>query len=138
MSITTRRYAHDLHNLALQDDKLDVYFDTLNQVNERLNLDSELAAYIDSTTISTSDKKDRLQKAFNNTLDNDVLTTFFIMNNAINQKHTELLLIQDFLAYYYRIKGIGFGVVYSVRPLEKEHIEKLEVAIGNELEQKWF
>ena len=58
------------------------------------------------------------------------------MNNAINQKHTELLLIQDFLAYYYRIKGIGFGVVYSVRPLEKEHIEKLEVAIGNELEQK--
>ena len=97
MSITTRRYAYDLYNLAFQDDKLDLYFDTLNQVNERLNLDSELAAYIDSTTVSTSDKKERLQKAFNNTLDNDVLTTFFIMNNAINQKHTELILIQDFL-----------------------------------------
>ncbi len=136
MSITTRKYAYDLYNLAFQDDKLDLYFDTLNQVNERLNLDSELAAYIDSTTVSTSDKKERLQKAFNNTLDNDVLTTFFIMNNAINQKHTELILIQDFLAYYYRVKGIGFGVVYSVRPLDKEHIEKLEETIGAELEQK--
>jgi F-type H+-transporting ATPase subunit alpha len=136
MSITTRRYARDLHNLALQDDKLELYFNILNQVNEKLNLDSELAAYIDSTTVSTSDKKERLQKTFNNTLDNDVLTTFFIMNNAINQKHTELLLIQDFLAYYYRVKGVGFGVVYSVRPLDKEHIKKLEATIGAELEQK--
>ncbi len=136
MSITTRRYAYDLYNLAFQDEKLDLYFDTLNQVNERLNLDGELAAYIDSTTVSTSDKKERLQKAFNNTLDNDVLTTFFIMNNAINQKHTELILIQDFLAYYYRVKGMGFGVVYSVRPLDKESIEKLEETIGAELEQK--
>lgn len=96
MSITTRRYAYDLYNLALQDEKVDLYFNTFNQINERLNIDRELAAYLDSTTISTSDKKEGLQKAFNNTLDNDVLTTFFIMNNAINQKHTELLLIQDF------------------------------------------
>ena len=136
MSITTRRSAHDLYNLALQDDKVDLYFSNLNRVNEKLNLDSELAAYIDSTNVSTSDKKERLQKAFNNTLDNDVLTTFFIMNNAINQKHTELLLINDFLAYYYRVKGVAFGVVYSVRPLDKKHIEKLEETIGSELEQK--
>lgn len=136
MSITTRRSAHDLYNLALQDDKVDLYFNTLNKVNEKLNFDSELAAYIDSTNVSTSDKKERLQKAFNNTLDNDVLTTFFIMNNAINQKHTELLLINDFLAYYYRVKGVAFGVVYSVRPLDKKHIEKLEETIGSELEQK--
>ena len=136
MSITTRRSAHDLYNLALQDDKVDLYFNTLNKVNEKLNFDGELAAYIDSTNVSTSDKKERLQKAFNNTLDNDVLTTFFIMNNAINQKHTELLLINDFLAYYYRVKGVAFGVVYSVRPLDKKHIEKLEETIGSELEQK--
>ncbi len=136
MSITTRRSAHDLYNLALQDDKVDLYFNNLNRVNEKLNLDNELAAYIDSTNVSTSDKKERLQKAFNNTLDNDVLTTFFIMNNAINQKHTELLLINDFLAYYYRVKGVAFGVVYSVRPLDKKHIEKLEETIGSELEQK--
>jgi len=58
------------------------------------------------------------------------------MNNAINQKHTELLLINDFLAYYYRVKGVAFGVVYSVRPLDKKHIEKLEETIGSELEQK--
>ena len=133
MSIDTRKYAQDLYDLASHDNKLDLYYKEIDKLNNACNLDLKLASYIDSTKYSTSDKREKLKDL---KIDNEVLSTFFVMNNAINKSHTELQLLHDFLAYYYSKENKLFGVVYSARKLDKSSIEEIEKVIGEELERK--
>ena len=133
MSIDTRKYAQDLYDLASHDNKLDLYYREINRLNNACNLDLGLAQYIDSTKYSTSDKRDKIKYL---KIDNEVLSTFFVMNNAINKSHTELQLLHDFLAYYYSKENKLFGVVYSARELDEKSIENIEKAIGEELDRK--
>jgi len=136
MSSISKRCAIDLMDLAKQDGKVEQFKSELEKVNEALNDNASLAAYINSPDYSASDKKEMLQKHFENKLDNEVINSFFLMNASINQNGSESLLIRDFLAYYYQLKGTLYGVVYSVRKFDKKQIEEIENAIAEQVEQK--
>ncbi len=135
MSLDTKRYAQDLYNVADQENSVDLYFETLKKINETLNFNSALYSYIDSPDNKSSEKREKLQEVFNNTLDDRVLGTFFLMNDAIGKKHTEVFLMHDFIAHYYQMKGALYGVVYSTKPLNESEKNSIEIAIGEQTGQ---
>ena len=133
MSIDTRKYAQDLYELAIHDDKLELYHSELERLNDELNFNHELADYFDSTNNSSSDKKAKIDYLKINA---EVISTFFVMVNAINKSHVELQLLNDFLAHYYIREKKLFGTVFSVRKLDNKTIAKIEKAIKSQLNRE--
>ena len=133
MSIDTRKYAQDLYDLAVHDNKLDLYRDEIEKLNDALNFNLELSNHFDSTNYTTGDKRQRINEL---NINNEVISTFFVMVNAINKSHVELQLIHDFLSYYYSRENKLFGTVYSVRKLDKKTITEVEKAIESQLARK--
>ena len=133
MSIDTRKYAQDLYDLAVHDDKLSLYQSELERLNDALNFDLKLANSFDSTNFSTSDKRELIKDL---KINNEVISTFFVMVNAINQSHVELQLLHDFLKYYYLKENKLFGTVYSVRKLNNKTIIDVENAIKSQLNRE--
>ena len=133
MSIDTRKYAQDLYDLATHDNKLDLYHDELEKLNAGLNFDLQLANDFDSTNFSSSEKREKIKSL---KINNEVISTFFVMVNAINKSHVELQLLHDFLTYYYSKENKLFGTIYSVRKLDNKTIENIETAIESQLNRK--
>ena len=133
MSIDTRKYAQDLYDLAQHDDKLDLYRDELEKLNDALNFDLKLSNDFDSTNFSSSEKREKINSL---KINNEVISTFFVMVNAINKSHVELQLLHDFLAYYYSKENKLFGTIYSVRKLDDKTINNIEKAIESQLDRK--
>ncbi len=133
MSIDTRRYAQDLYDLAEHDKKLDLYIKELEKLNNHLNFDQDFADFIDSTNYSSSDKKEKIFSELK--INNEVISSFFVMVNAINKTHIELQLLHDFLVYYYSREKKLFGTIYSVRKLDDKTISKIEIAIKSQLDR---
>ena len=131
MSIDTRRYAQDLYDLAEHDKKLDLYIKELEKLNNHLNFDQDFADFIDSTNYSSSDKKEKIFSELK--INNEVISSFFVMVNAINKSHVELQLIHDFLAHCYFHEKKLFGTIYSVRKLDDSKISDIEKAIKSQL-----
>ena len=101
MSIDTRKNAALLYQTAENQNQTEKYFYVLNSLNERLNQDADLYQFIDNRQYSAIDKIQRVQCAFNNQLDNEVLSVFFLQCEAIDRSHIELVLLHDYLTYYY-------------------------------------
>jgi len=134
MSLDTRRYAQDLYNLAKEQNNVEKYYSELKALNDAINFDYKLQEFIDSTGNSASEKKKKILSKVD--VDNVILTAFFAMNNAIGKTHTEIMLLHDFLEYYYQLKGYAYGIVYSVRVLSEKQIKDIEKAISKQMEQK--
>ena len=134
MSLDTKRYAQDLLEMARQENKEDLYFQQFSLLNDGFNSSDELRRYIDSDHYTSQEKKDKLVETFGDALDTSVLNTFFLVSKTINKRHTELLLIHDFIQHYYQIRGILFGTVYTVHKLDDKSVADIEKAISDRLE----
>ena len=130
MSIDTKKYAQDLYELAVHDDKLELYRAELERLNHELNINPELNSYFDSVNNSASDKKAKIEYL---NINSEVISTYFVMVQAINKSRVELQLIHDFLAYYYFHEKKIFGTVYSVRELDDKTITAVEKAVESQL-----
>ena len=135
MSIDTRKNAALLYQTAENQNQTEKYFYVLNSLNERLNHDADLYQFIDNRQYSAIDKIQRVQCAFNNQLDNEVLSVFFLQCEAIDRSHIELVLLHDYLTYYYHLRDTSFGTIYSARLLPVDQIEKVEKAISKQIER---
>ena len=135
MSIDTRKNAALLYQTAENQNQTEKYFYVLNSLNERLNQDADLYQFIDNRQYSAIDKIQRVQCAFNNQLDNEVLSVFFLQCEAIDRSHIELVLLHDYLPYYYHLRDTSFGTIYSARLLPVDQIEKVEKAISKQIER---
>ena len=135
MSIDTRKNAALLYQTAENQNQTEKYFYVLNSLNERLNQDADLYQFIDNRQYSAIDKIQRVQCAFNNQLDNEVLSVFFLQCEAIDRSHIELVLLHDYLNYYYHLRDTSFGTIYSARLLPVDQIEKVEKAISKQIER---
>lgn len=135
MSIDTRKNAALLYQTAENQNQTEKYFYVLNSLNERLNQDADLYQFIDNRQYSAIDKIQKVQCAFNNQLDNEVLSVFFLQCEAIDRSHIELVLLHDYLTYYYHLRDTSFGTIYSARLLPIDQIEKVEKAISKQIER---
>lgn len=135
MSIDTRKNAALLYQTAENQNQTEKYFYVLNSLNERLNQDADLYQFIDNRQYSAIDKIQKVQCAFNNQLDNEVLSVFFLQCEAIDRSHIELVLLHDYLTYYYHLRDTSFGTIYSARLLPVDQIEKVEKAISKQIER---
>ena len=136
MSIRTKSYAADLMELAKEDGLVEKYRQQFEMINNALNENSDLQSYLTSSDHTISDKKAELQKYFGKRLDNDVMMAFFVISSSTDKYYNEVMLLRDFLAYYYQLKGVYYGVVYSARTLDPAQIVNIEIAIAQQLEHK--
>lgn len=136
MSIDTRRNAIELYQSAEKQGNLDGYFTVLNSLNERLNSDKELFAFVDSREYDKTDKTKKILQAFNNSIDGNILNTFMLLCGALDRSHIETTLLHDFLTYYYHLRNKSFGCVYSARELPQLQIEKIQNAISTQLDRE--
>ena len=136
MSIRTKSYAADLMELAKEDGLVEKYRQQFEMINNALNENNDLYTYLTSSDHTISDKKAELQKYFGKRLDNDVMMAFFVISSSTDKYYNEVMLLRDFLAYYYQLKGVYYGVVYSARTLESAQIVNIEIAIAQQLEHK--
>ena len=126
MSIRTKSYAADLMELAKEDGLVEKYRQQFEMINNALNENSDLQSYLTSSDHTISDKKAELQKYFGKRLDNDVMMAFFVISSSTDKYYNEVMLLRDFLAYYYQLKGVYYGVVYSARTLDPAQIVNIE------------
>ena len=136
MSVDVKRYAQDLFELARQENRENTFFQQLKRVNDAVNTDEDLRKYIDDPQYSAAEKKAMVVRTFHGVLDDDVVNTFFHVNDSMPRTHTELELLHEFLGYCYEINGMRFGQVYSVRPLSADDIRRIESAISGKLGQE--
>ncbi len=136
MSIDTRRNAIELYQSAEKQGNLESYFTVLNNLNERLNSDKELLAFVDSREYDKTDKTKKILQAFNNSIDENILNTFMLLCGALDRSHIETTLLHDFLTYYYHLRNKSFGCVYSARALPQLQIEKIQKAISTQLDRE--
>ncbi len=133
MSTRIRTYARSLMELMSQEDLVDICYEDLKDINDRLNSDPELLAFLTSADHSSAEKKERLQEAFDHELYESVLRGLFLIIDSIPGKHMEADLIHEFIAYYYRTRGIMFGAAYSARKIDKDYMKALELAFTQKL-----
>ena len=126
-------YARNLMELFAQEGMLDICYQDINMINDELNSNVELARVFTSADISNTEKKRRLQEIFHNELDDSVLTGLFLTIDTLPRKHMETELVHEFLAFYYRTKGVMFGTAYTARKLDKENLASLEAAYTRKL-----
>ena len=131
MSIDTRKFAADLYDLAFRENKLKSYIEELEKLNDFLNEDKELEIIFNSSELTVNDKKDKLKIL---KIKNDILSSFFVIVQAINKNHIESQLLHDFLAYAYSKENKLFGTIYSVRKLDDKTHKRIEKAIESELD----
>ncbi len=126
-------YARNLMELFAQEGMLDICYLDINMINDELNSNVELVRVFTSADISNTEKKRRLQETFHNELDDSVLTGLFLTIDTLPRKHMEAELVHEFLAFYYRTKGVMFGTAYTARKLDKENLASLEAAYTRKL-----
>ncbi|MBQ4253310.1 MAG: ATP synthase F1 subunit delta, partial [Erysipelotrichaceae bacterium] len=129
MNFEKVRYSSQLMEMARQEGSVEIYFQQLKMINDYLNIHEDVRLFFDDPEIKIADKKQKMLEIFGRGLDRGVLNGFFVAVTALDRNHVELLLLHDFLEYYYHLRGIILGTVYSVRPLTKEEISEVEKAI---------
>ncbi|MBO4538372.1 MAG: F0F1 ATP synthase subunit delta, partial [Erysipelotrichaceae bacterium] len=122
MSERTRRYARMLMDLAKQEGREELFRSELEKISDLLTRNSELSSFLTSSDNSVSDKKATLQRYFGNTLDKGVLDACFSIGALRERNYNEVMLINDFLTYYYQLQGKHHGVIYSARRLDDSQI----------------
>ncbi|MGN1399179.1 MAG: F0F1 ATP synthase subunit alpha [Erysipelotrichaceae bacterium] len=135
MSIDTRKNAALLYQTAEKQNLTEQYFYVLNSLNERINQDADLYQFIDNRQYGAVDKIQKVQCAFNNQLDDQILSAFFLQCETIDRSHIEVVLLHDFLTHYYHLRDTSFGTIYSARLLPLDQIEKVEKAISKQIER---
>jgi F-type H+-transporting ATPase subunit alpha len=125
-----------LMDLAKQEGKEELYRAELEKISELLNRSSELSSYLTSSDNSVSDKKATLQRYFGNKLDKGVLNAVFAIGSLKEKNYNEVMLINDFLAYYYQLQGKHHGIVYSARKLTEKQIGEVEAAVSQRMDQQ--
>ena len=133
MNARIRTYARSLMELMSQEDLVDICYEDLKDINDRLNSDPELLQFITSADHSVIEKKEKLQEVFNHELYESVLRGLFLIVETIPSKHMEAELIHEFISYYYQTRGIVFGAAYSARKIDKNYLKTLELAFTQKL-----
>ncbi|MBO4218542.1 MAG: F0F1 ATP synthase subunit alpha [Erysipelotrichaceae bacterium] len=136
MSERTRRYARMLMDLAKQEGREELFRSELEKISDLLTRNSELSSFLTSSDNSVSDKKATLQRYFGNTLDKGVLDACFSIGALRERNYNEVMLINDFLTYYYQLQGKHHGVIYSARRLDDSQIAAIEDAVSRQVDQK--
>ncbi len=132
MSKKSRQQSLELMKVAAVERKNDVFLSQLEMINNRLNQDKELREFIDSSDVTPADKKAKLLEIFGEQTQ-DLLNTLFSITSSKREVHAELNLIHDFIEYRYKIEGYLLGEVYSVRPLDKQDLAKIEEALSEKI-----
>ncbi|MBQ6559292.1 MAG: F0F1 ATP synthase subunit alpha [Erysipelotrichaceae bacterium] len=135
MSVDIKAYARNLMELANQEGQVDLIYPEIKRINDELNKNDVLLKYIDSPDHRSSEKKQALQEAFNQDLDESILYGLFLIVDTIPEAGYESRLIHEFLVYYYQTRGITLGTAYSVRELDKGTLYTLEAAFTHKLER---
>ncbi|MBR0138060.1 MAG: F0F1 ATP synthase subunit alpha, partial [Erysipelotrichaceae bacterium] len=133
MNFEKVRYSSQLMEMARQEGSVEIYFQQLKMINDYLNIHDDVRLFFDDPEIDVGTKKQKMLEIFGRGLDRGVLNGFFVAVTALDRNHVELLLLHDFLEYYYHLRGIFLGTVYSVRPLSREEISEVEKAISANL-----
>lgn len=137
MNLDITQYARELLELARFADKEEAFFRQLKLVYDRLNLETELRNFIDSSSNTIQEKQLKLLETFDGALEASVIKTFFQVSSKTKVSHSELSLLHAFMKEYYLLEGASFGLVNSVRPLDEDEIRNIEKAIaahlGNEV-----
>ncbi|MBR0386120.1 MAG: F0F1 ATP synthase subunit alpha [Erysipelotrichaceae bacterium] len=126
-------FAKELLELARYENKEETFFRQLQDVNEALGSSRELKQFIDDPDNNTTAKLNKLQESFNGALDENVVRTFFQVNDKIPLSHSAEPLLQSFIEQYYNLKGYLYGTAYSIRKLDDEELEGIEKAISSQL-----
>ncbi|MBR5755218.1 MAG: ATP synthase F1 subunit delta, partial [Erysipelotrichaceae bacterium] len=135
MSVDIKAYARNLMELANQEGQVELIYPEIKRINDELNKNDELLRYIDSAEYKSSEKKLRLQEAFDHDLDESVLYGIFLIVDTIPEAGYESRLIHEFLVYYYQTRGVTLGTAYSTKELDAVTLYSLEAAFTRKLER---
>ena len=126
-------FGKELLELARYEDKEEVFFRQLKDVNEALGSSKELKEFIDNPANNTIAKIEKLQEFFNGALDESVIKAFFQVNDKVPVSHSAERLLNSFIEVFYNLKGYTYGTVYSVRKLDDDELTGIEKAITEQM-----
>lgn len=127
-------YGNALFQAACEVGKREEILQEAEKVAELLEKESDLCAFIDTPTISVTEKKNVLTNIFEGRISEELLNFLFILVDKGRTRHFGRA-IKVYKELYNAEEGFALGKVYSARPLDEERIKKLEEETGRLLRQ---
>ncbi|MDD6468138.1 MAG: F0F1 ATP synthase subunit delta [Erysipelotrichaceae bacterium] len=134
MNSVTARYAEALFELAQEENKIDLWQQQMDLVQQVIEKNPQIIRILSHSKIEQEEKKSIIEQVFAS-LDRPVFNFLRLLvdKGRINY-------IQEISLAFHRMcnesKGIQEGVVYSAYPLDRSEVQMLEEAVSKKLNQK--
>ena len=128
-------YGEALFKLAVEENKLDVFYKDLENISKTMDSDKEINTILSHPKISTTDKKDLLKNLFGGNVDKDIMN---FLNLAVDKKRERDInsIFKHFKEDYNQKMGIIEGIIYTTNELNKEEINELEDILSKKYDKK--
>lgn len=135
MDTIASRYAKALIELAIENNKVEVYQKQVKYVHSVIKENKELVEFLKCYTIESSNKKDLLKKIFSNDIDLEVLYFLFLIIDKKRINYLERIFV-EFNSECNEYRNILEGTIYSYEKLDEIQINKIEESVALKLNKR--
>lgn len=134
MNEIASKYASALYELALENNRLDIYQEQAKLIFDSLSENKDFFVVLNSEFLSVQEKFDVIEKTFLG-VETDIVSLIKIVvkNHRVNILGD---VFQDFNSICNQHKGITEGILYSAFELDKETIKSIEKGIEKKENRK--
>lgn len=129
MSIVSSRYSEALFDLAIEEEKVDEFYETLLSIKEVFLTNDDFNEVLMHPEITLQEKVSLIKSVFNEI--EKTIINFLLVIIEKNRAKDIVAIIDDFEVFYNEYRNIENAVVYSVVKLKKAQITKLEKQLSN-------
>ncbi|MEA4923314.1 MAG: ATP synthase F1 subunit delta [Eubacteriaceae bacterium] len=128
-------YGSALFSAAEDLDKVDDIEAECESVLEIFKAEPEFYQLINDPALSAAEKKTMLTNVFKGRITGAMLNFLYILVDKGRTRHYEKI-VKVYKSLKNKKEGFAYGIVYSVQPLEREQIEKLQRETGELIKSK--
>ncbi len=134
MSIVSNRYSEALFDLAIEEQKLEQFYEELTAVKTVFCSNADFNEVLAHPEIELSEKIAIVKSVFTS-LDSTIVNFLLVVIEKGRTKEI-VSMIDDFELFYNEYNNIENAVVYSVVELSTEQIKKLEVQLSEKFSKQ--
>ena len=127
------RYANALLSIAIEEEKIEFYRNEIKEIRKSFLENEEIIHLLSSAFLEFGEKEDIIDNIYKG---NDNVKNFLKIIVRNRRTNYIIKIFNEFVKKCNELLGIKDGIVYSVNPLNKEDIERIELGIEKRLNVK--
>lgn len=127
------RYGNALLSIAIEEDKVSFYKDEIKMLRKAFNENEELMHLLSSYFVMFEEKEKIIDSIYTTNQNIASFIKIIIKNRRVNEIDK---IFEEFVKRCNEVLNIKDGIVYSVEPLSKDQIKKIEDGVSKKLNCK--